>query len=177
MPLSNRIEDADPELAAIYTEAKAAWKKAYPSGPWPELNETHRGNDVQAAYYAQGRMPLAEVNKLRKAAGLYLLSAAENKRKATDAKPGSSKHNTLPSQALDVRFRLYAPKRPGAKPEPAGITWDLKHYLAFGGYMIAAAAKLRAAGKIRKRMRWGYDWNGDGINNQAFYDAPHFEVI
>lgn len=42
------------------------------------VNETKRDQDVQSAYYAQGRKPLSEVNDLRKKAGLYLLSGSEN---------------------------------------------------------------------------------------------------
>jgi hypothetical protein len=177
MALNNRIEDAEPDIVAIYTEAKARWKKDYPLGPWPELNETYRSPELQAAYYAQGRRPLSEVNKLRAALGLYLLSASENRRVVTNAKPGQSNHNIYPSPALDVRFRLYAPKKPGGKLEPAGITWAEKYYLQFGGYMIAAAGWLKAAGKITRKMRWGYDWNGNGKNDQSFYDMPHYETV
>jgi hypothetical protein len=176
MPISNKLEDADPDLVAIYTEGKAAWKQARPNGPWPEVNETYRPNDVQEAYYAQGRQPLAAVNKLRQAAGLYLLTAAENKKKITNAKPGQSNHNRYPSPALDVRMRLLASPKPGAKPAPAGITWDNKYFIEFGGYMIAAYRRLKAAGKVRKKLRWGHDWNGDGIENESFYDDPHYEV-
>ena len=35
---------------------------------------------VQAAYYAQGRKPLEEINRLRKKAGLYLIDAEEGKK-------------------------------------------------------------------------------------------------
>jgi len=177
MPLSNDITQLDPDLVLVYSEGKAAWKKDHPSGPWPEINEGYRSDEVQAAYYAQSRQPLAEVNRLRKTAGLEPISAAENRSKITDKKPGTSKHNTYPGEALDVRMRLYTIPKPGAKLAPAGITWDNRYYIQFGGYMIAAYRELKAAGKVKRKLRWGHDWNGNGIADEKFYDDPHFEVV
>jgi hypothetical protein len=45
--------------------------------------ETLRTWAVQKAYFAQGRETLPEINRLRKAAGLYLLGEAEGKRIVT----------------------------------------------------------------------------------------------
>jgi hypothetical protein len=50
--------------------------------------ETLRSDEVQAAYCAQGRKPLAEVNDLRLKAGLSGISEAENRGKITDPPPG-----------------------------------------------------------------------------------------
>jgi peptidoglycan L-alanyl-D-glutamate endopeptidase CwlK len=50
--------------------------------------ETLRDDEVQAAYCAQGRMPLDEVNALRKSAGLYLITEAQNRSKITTDPPG-----------------------------------------------------------------------------------------
>ena len=47
------------------------------------ISETLRTPAVQAAYFAQGRKPLDEVNKLRVAAGLWKITEAENKNKIT----------------------------------------------------------------------------------------------
>ncbi len=46
----------------------------------------------QAAYYAQGRQALRTVNAARAAVGLASITAAENKRTVTNAKPGYSWH-------------------------------------------------------------------------------------
>jgi peptidoglycan L-alanyl-D-glutamate endopeptidase CwlK len=47
------------------------------------IQETLRDYETQEAYYAQGRKPLEYVNLLRKKAGLWAITAAENKRKIT----------------------------------------------------------------------------------------------
>ena len=41
--------------------------------------ETTRSKEVQAAYFAQGRKALAEVNEMRLNAGLWKITEAENK--------------------------------------------------------------------------------------------------
>jgi peptidoglycan L-alanyl-D-glutamate endopeptidase CwlK len=61
-------------------EAKVAGHSLY-------VLETQRTDEVQAAYCAQGRQPLAEVNALRGKAGLYLINDAQNKNKITDDPP------------------------------------------------------------------------------------------
>lgn len=186
---NNRIEDLHPELALVYTEAKAAMKAAYPLGPWPELNETLRSLELQTAYYAQGRKPLDEVNRLRRLAGEYEIGAAENKNIITWAKAGQSPH--FYRMALDVRIRLLTPKtkpnqevvatdKNGIEYVRGGLDWGgtnaNKWFVVFGGFMIAAARKLKAEGKIKISVRWGHDWNGDGIANDGKLDDPHHEV-
>jgi len=74
-----------------------------------ELNETLRLPIVQKAYYAQNRQPLAEVNRLRKAAGLYLISPKENTYKVTWTL--ESRHFAGPdgrARAFDIRLLKYA---------------------------------------------------------------------
>lgn len=77
MPLSNRLDHLDPQLQAVYTAAKAAYLAAHPGGLRPRLAETYRSPEVQRAYYAQGRQPLAEINRLRKLAGIPPIGAQE----------------------------------------------------------------------------------------------------
>ena len=62
---------------------------------------------------------------------------------------GESKHNTLPSQALDVAFLL----------ADGEVNWSPTLVSKFALLMKAADA----------RVRWGGDWPG-------FKDRPHFEV-
>jgi hypothetical protein len=49
--------------------------------------ETKRTDGVQAAYCAQGRQPLAEVNALRAKEGIYLIDEKQNKNTITDPPP------------------------------------------------------------------------------------------
>lgn len=62
------------------------------------IKETLRKQEVQTAYYSQGREPLESVNAKRKLAGLYLLNENENKNKITWTL--KSKHIT--GQAIDL---------------------------------------------------------------------------
>jgi len=77
----------------------------------------------------------------------------------------SSKHNSMPSMAID------------AAPYP--IDWrDLKRFYMFGGYVLAIASQLYEAGEISHRLRWGGDWDLDTeVSDQRFNDLPHFELI
>lgn len=80
----------------------------------------------------------------------------------------NSKHNTLPSQAVDV-----APYFPDIK-----IDW--KDYAAFAhlaGYI------QRIADEKGIKIRWGGDWDGDwrtaghGDSDEFFFDGPHIELV
>lgn len=62
------------------------------------INETLRDPEVQRAYFAQGRAALADVNELRKKAGLWPLTEAENDKKVTWTL--KSKH--LEGLAIDI---------------------------------------------------------------------------
>ncbi len=69
-----------------------------------------------------------------------------------------SKHNALPSRAVDVA--------------PYPINWnDLHRFYHFGGYVRGIAQKMGIS------IRWGGDWNGNfDLKDQNFYDLPHYEV-
>lgn len=175
MPLNNSIEDLDPDLALCYAEAKANWKRDYPLGPWPELNETARSAAVQNAYYARTRQPIATVQALYKVAGLPAIGDKEAATWNTNAKFGQSAHNAAPAEyagAFDVKFRLYV------NAKPAGISWEEKYYIAFAAYMLRAAGQLKAAGKISDKIVWGGDWNQNGkTTDEHRPDFPHYERL
>jgi len=70
-----------------------------------------------------------------------------------------SKHNTLPSLAVDVM----------AYP----VDWEAweRNYM-FVGYVLGVAASMGI------KVRAGADWDGDGeIEDQTFHDLAHFELI
>lgn len=154
MPASKRIEDLNPDLAAVYAEAKAAYIAAHPGGLRPQLSETARPPLVQTAYYAQGRQSLAEINKLRHLAGLNPIGAVEAGRKITNAKAGQSPHNFQPSRAFDVML---------VNPD-GSANWVDANYLHFAEYVKAAAAKLKIA------VSQGAYW-------KSFRDMPHTELL
>ena len=153
MPTSNRLDHLHPSLAAVYSEAKASFIKAHPGGLVPRLGETYRSPEVQRAYYAQGRQPLAEINRLRTRAGLPLIGTTEAGRIITKAQPGQSAHGFLPARAFDVLLL-----------NPNGTAnWEQKSYQLFAGFVQAAAAKLNVAVSI------GAFW-------KSFPDAPHTQL-
>ena len=172
MGLNNSRTDLDPDLVLCFDTAEADWKRDYPLGPWPELNETARSKAVQDAYYSRTRKPIAEVQRLYKAAGLYAIDAKEAATWATNAAFPQSAHNAAPDEyagAFDVRFRLYV------KGKAAGITWESRYFTAFAGYMLKAASRLFAAKKITDKVVWGGDWNGNNIRDDKSTDMPHYE--
>ncbi|WP_080058978.1 M15 family metallopeptidase [Spirosoma aerolatum] len=145
-----------PRLQQAWAHLLATWTLAYPNGPKIILVETYRSPAVQLAYYAQGRQQLASVNRLRANVGLPAISAAENKRRITNAKPGQSKHQVSPSKAFDIGFTLNGQ-----------MVWDEVNY-------NRAAQIVRAA---FPDVIWGADWDGDGqTTDERLVDRPHFEV-
>ena len=69
-----------------------------------------------------------------------------------------SKHNTIPSVAVDVA------------PHP--IDWNnTKRFYHFAGFVIATAKQLSLD------IRWGGDWDSDhDLDDQTFMDLVHFEL-
>ncbi|GAB2865844.1 M15 family metallopeptidase domain-containing protein [Hymenobacter ruber] len=154
MPTHNEIELLHPLLAKVYTEAKAAYIAAHPGGLRPRLGETYRPANVQLAYHAQGRKPLAEINQLRHIAGLAPIGPVEAKRIITQALPGQSAHGFNPSRAFDVQLL-----------KPTGeIDWTDSAYMQFAAYVKVAAEKLRVA------VSQGAYW-------PKFKDYPHCELV
>ena len=95
----------------------------------PFVTECYRGPERQDELYAQGRSKPGPI--------------------VTYKRGGESKHNRLPSRALDVAFLL-----------PDGeVSWS--------GRLLSKFARLMKAADAR--VRWGGDWPG-------FKDRPHFEV-
>lgn len=70
-----------------------------------------------------------------------------------------SKHNSLPSKAVDVA--------------PYPIDWnDLGRFYMFAGYV------LRVAEELGIKVRYGGDWDGDSRTaDQSFNDLPHWEIV
>jgi peptidoglycan L-alanyl-D-glutamate endopeptidase CwlK len=62
---------------------------------------------------------------------------------------------------------------------PYPIDWnDKERFYYFAGYVKGVIDRLFQEGKIKSKFRWGGDWNGDNdLNNQTFFDLPHWERI
>ena len=70
----------------------------------------------------------------------------------------NSKHNNLPSRAVD------------AAPWPVRW-WDTKKFYHFAGFVLGMASQMGID------LRWGGDWDSDkDLNDQDFNDLVHFEL-
>lgn len=77
-----------------------------------------------------------------------------------------SKHNTLPSYAVDV-----APFVNGS------ISWNTKQCYHFAGYVLGVWNMLKKQGKVSGDLCLGADWDRDyDVNDQKFNDLVHFEI-
>ena len=78
----------------------------------------------------------------------------------------NSKHNTNPSNAIDVA------------PYPIPENWGADHpkeLVKF--YMLAGIVQYQAA-KMGLKIRFGGDWDSDGdFRDQKFDDLEHFELV
>lgn len=147
MGITRDIDKLKPELAR---RTRNFLKEAEKAGMTVAIIETLRTNEVQLAYYAQGRKTLEEVNKLRTAAGLWKITDKENKKIITHTL--NSRH--LGGNAVDIcpvkngKIWWTAPpnvwEKMGKLAEENGLDW------CAGGY-----------GQV-----WGKGW-----------DNPHFELM
>lgn len=117
----------------------------------------YRSNEEQAALYAQGRHPLWDVNMLRGRAGLPPITALENKKIVTKARPGASEHNANPARAADL---VIVNLRNGTN-----YVWDAG--LDLDGDGLAEYAELGAIGE-KLGLVWGGRWE--------MKDWGHFEL-
>jgi peptidoglycan L-alanyl-D-glutamate endopeptidase CwlK len=106
--------------------------------------------EMQQALYAQGRLPLEEVNYLRKLAGWGPIPVQENRRKVTNARAGSSFHNY--GLAVDIVE--------DGDPDRAGIQWSWANNKAY-----------LTIGKHTKRV--GLEWGGFW---RSATDYPHVQL-
>ena len=81
-----------------------------------------------------------------------------------------SKHNVLPSQAVDAAPYDYS---------ISGIDWeDIERLTYFAGYVMGVASLMYDEGIVSKRLKWGGDWDRDtNIKDEKFRDLVHFELI
>ena len=95
----------------------------------------------------------------------YRDEAAQNKalaEKKSTVKWPNSKHNTLPSKAVDVA------------PYPIPENWTRPQFDYFAGCVMTVAQQLGI------KIRWGGDWNQNGVlvePSQKFDDLVHFELV
>jgi len=149
MGINRSIDALKPELAAAVRRFLSRCEEEKIS---VLIIETDRTQEVQNAYYAQGRESISTVNVLRKYAGLYLIKERENTI-ITNAKISNHTGGRAVDMAPEIEGKPGYPwwnapswvwERIGKLAEECGLDW------CAGGY-----------GQI-----WGKGW-----------DNPHFELM
>ncbi|MHB8096055.1 MAG: M15 family metallopeptidase domain-containing protein [Erysipelotrichaceae bacterium] len=122
------------------------------------VNETLRTNEVQKAYYAQGREPIEDVNILREQAKLYRLTKKENKNKITNVKEISTTKGHGAGLAMDVipDGNWNSPKNKWGIIELCVIESNIKYQIELE--------------KIKSEIVWGGKW-------KKLNDCPHIELV
>lgn len=126
--MSREKKDLHNELVKAYELARTEYAKRYPNDPQPFLTQTHRTNEEQERLYAQGRTVKGKI--------------------VTNAKPGESPHNYIPSFAFDIAFITLQKT----------LSWDQKLFKKFADIVAEQSPSVE----------WGGAWR--------FKDPPHFEL-
>lgn len=121
------------------------------------ISEGHRTVEKQQEYYAIGR------------------TVSLNKPTITniDGVTKKGNHNYLPSRALDIY--IWHPDTATRKK----IAYDKIHLGYIAGLVESCAAELLEKEEITHVIRWGNNWDRDGIiaYDHTLQDAPHFEIL
>jgi peptidoglycan L-alanyl-D-glutamate endopeptidase CwlK len=125
------------------------------------VTETLRTQEVQEAYFAQGREPLDVVNTKRKTAGLPPISSGENQRTITNADGVKFPSSHQSGKAVDL-FPLNI---------NGGIWWG------FTPQDQVWLALMQLIGAVAKKhgLIWGGDWKKDP-KDLIGWDPWHVEV-
>ena len=118
--------------------------------------EVHRPVSKQQEYYAIGRTTELHRKPITKVDGVNILG----------------KHNKTPSEAVD--FMIWH----NDKETRLKIAYDSAHLSYFVGILQSCAIELYNKGEITHLLRWGANWDKDGVLffDQSFDDAPHVEL-
>lgn len=83
------------------------------------------------------------------------------------------KHNFEPSLATDIY--IYHPVLEIRQK----LAYDLGSLCYIAGLIMCCTAELLEKGEITHTIRWGGNWNKDGVilQDQSFDDLPHFELV
>lgn len=135
---SRKIEDCVLPLQKAWKAAGDKWMVKYPQGPFVFLTCTHRSEEEQEILYMMNKNGKDDDGDGK---------IDESDEWRSNAKPGQSKHNKYPSEAIDVAFKSASGK----------LDWSEKLFKEFAGLMKAEG------------ISWGGDW-------KKAKDTPHFEV-
>lgn len=125
------------------------------------LHEGGRTVEKQLEYYQNGKSRIDP----RKYPTIYALAEA-------------AKHIIIPeseeyskSRAVDIHIaERYNTKK---------LTWDNVHFARVAGVIESCAQELYEKGEISHLVRWGNDWDSDGVIglDHKLKDSPHIELV
>lgn len=138
--MSRDKKDLHPTLLQAYEMASDEYKSRHPNDPQPFLTCTYRSNEEQLKLYNQPKD-----GKDNNGNGLI----DEASEKVTQALPGQSPHNFMPSFAFDIGFINTTTQK---------MDWSMKYFIQF-------AECLK---KVSSAVESGIYWK--------FKDAPHHEL-
>ena len=94
-------------------------------------------------------------------------------RSKIDGVKKKGKHNSNPSMAADIY--IYHPD-PDTRSK---LAYDKPSLCYIAGVVISCAGELLEKGEITHTIRWGGNWDKDGVilQDQSFDDLPHFELV
>lgn len=118
--------------------------------------EVYRPPAVQQKYYAIGRTTELHRKPITRIDGINKLG----------------KHNENPAKAVD--FMIWH----NNKEIRNKVKYDNSHISYFVGVLQSCAIELYEKGEITHLIRWGGNWDKDGVLffDQDFDDAPHVEL-
>lgn len=121
----------------------------------------HRSPDLQLELFKHGR-------EFRN--GKWIITDPKKVVTNSDGTTNLSNHNYTPSRAVDIRIFI------DGRPD---LAYDPEHLSHVAGIVLTVGAYLYDRKLISHRIRWGGNWDGDGIilQDQTLWDRPHFEII
>lgn len=137
---SRKKEDCNEILVTAYDKAVIIYAERYPKAPQPFITCTYRPDEEQLALFNQ-----PTDGKDNNGNGII----DDKSEKVTQAKPGESPHNYLPSQAFDIAFINTITQK---------LDWGVINFKRFAEIII----------EIQPLIEWGGGW--------IFKDAPHYQM-
>lgn len=118
------------------------------------VHEGARSDQKQLEYFLAGKSRIDPRVPELKAKGKHLISEEFPKARAVD---------------------FHIAEKYGSK----SLTWNEVHLAFVAGYMISVSHELYEQNKIDHVLRWGGDWDSDGIIalDHTLKDLPHVELV
>ncbi len=140
---------------------------------FPMYSYGTRSTSVFETLHPELQILFGEIIKVKNVSLLEGYRSNERQQELFDAgkskvKPGGSKHNRWPSEAVDqIPY-----------PFHKGDWEDRDKFHLHAGFVLGVAARLKAEGMMTRDVRWGGDWDKDWeASDNAFDDFPHIELI